>query len=54
MRNYDGMIKSTDVAEPIPLADYRTVTNEYIVAQSTAKWAKFNRDFLHGRGARPV
>ncbi len=41
---YDGEIKSSDVNKNIPLADYRRVTNEYVVAQSTAKWAKFNRE----------
>jgi coenzyme F420-reducing hydrogenase alpha subunit len=41
---YDGQIKSSDVKKSIPLADYRRVTNEYVTAQSTAKWAKFNRE----------
>ncbi len=41
--HYDGMIKSSDVAQPIPVADYRRVTNEYVIPQSTAKWTKFNR-----------
>lgn len=50
---YDGRIKSSDVAQPIPLADYRRVTNEYVVAQSTAKWAKFNREsYMVGALAR--
>jgi coenzyme F420-reducing hydrogenase alpha subunit len=40
---YDGDIKSSDVKEPIPVADYRRVTNEFMSPQSTAKWAKFNR-----------
>ncbi len=42
--HYSGMIKSSDAGSAIPLNDYRRVTNEYIVPQSTAKWAKFNRD----------
>jgi coenzyme F420-reducing hydrogenase alpha subunit len=51
--HYCGSIKSTDTASPIPLADYRRVTNEYVVAQSTAKWAKFNRDsYMVGALAR--
>ncbi|MGB7569402.1 MAG: nickel-dependent hydrogenase large subunit, partial [Chitinivibrionales bacterium] len=51
--NYDGMIKSTDVAQPLPLSQYRGVTNEYMVAQSTAKWAKFNRpSYMAGALAR--
>jgi coenzyme F420-reducing hydrogenase alpha subunit len=41
---YDGQIKSSDVAQPIPVADYRRVTNEYIVPTCTAKWARFNRE----------
>lgn len=41
---YDGMIKSTDATQPIPVADYLKVTNEYIVNQSTAKWCRFHRD----------
>ena len=51
--HYDGMIKSTDVAQPLPLSEYRSVTNEYMVAQSTAKWAKFNRaSYMAGALAR--
>jgi sulfhydrogenase subunit alpha len=50
---YDGGIKSTDVKKTIPLADYRSVTNEYVVGQSTAKWAKFNRaSYMAGALAR--
>jgi len=50
---YDGYIKSTDVKEPIPVRDYRRVTNEYVPAQSTAKWCKFNRDsYMAGALAR--
>lgn len=41
---YDGQIKSSDVASPLPVHEYERVTNEYISPQSTAKWAKFNRD----------
>ena len=41
---YDGQIKSSDVARPIPVAEYRRVTNEFVVPTATAKWAKFNRD----------
>ena len=51
--HYLGMIKSSDVAGSIPLVDYRRVTNEYVVAQSTAKWAKFNREsYMVGALAR--
>ncbi len=51
--HYRGMIKSSDALHEIPLSDYRRVTNEYVVAQSTAKWAKFNRDsYMVGALAR--
>jgi len=51
--HYRGMIKSSDAGNAIPLSGYRRVTNEYIVAQSTAKWAKFNRDsYMVGALAR--
>ena len=51
--HYEGAIKSSDVKAAIPLAGYRTVTNEYIVPQSTAKWAKFNRaSYMVGALAR--
>ncbi len=50
---YDGMIKSTDVTDPIPVNDYLRVTNEYMTPRSTAKWAKFNRDaYMAGALAR--
>ena len=41
---YDGTIKSSDLENPIPITDYLKVTNEYVSPQSTAKWAKFNRE----------
>jgi|WetSurMetagenome_2_1015567.scaffolds.fasta_scaffold00423_16 sulfhydrogenase subunit alpha len=51
--SYDGMIKSTDVGEPIPVNDYLRVTNEYMTPHSTAKWAKFNRaSYMAGALAR--
>jgi sulfhydrogenase subunit alpha len=50
---YDGKIKSTDVKEPIPVDGYLKVTNEYMTPQSTAKWAKFNREsYMAGALAR--
>jgi sulfhydrogenase subunit alpha len=50
---YDGMIKSTDVKEAIPVDQYLRVTNEYMNSQSTAKWAKFNREsYMAGALAR--
>jgi coenzyme F420-reducing hydrogenase alpha subunit len=50
---YDGMIKSTDVKDAIPVDRYLRVTNEYMNSQSTAKWAKFNREsYMAGALAR--
>jgi sulfhydrogenase subunit alpha len=50
---YDREIASTDSKQTVPLAQYRSVTNEYVVAQSTAKWAKFNRaSYMAGALAR--
>jgi coenzyme F420-reducing hydrogenase alpha subunit len=50
---YDGRIKSSDVKEPIPVDGYLKVTNEYMTPQSTAKWAKFNREsYMAGALAR--
>jgi coenzyme F420-reducing hydrogenase alpha subunit len=40
---YDGMIGSTDT-ESEPVTEYLAFTNEYMVAQSTAKWTKHVRD----------
>jgi coenzyme F420-reducing hydrogenase alpha subunit len=42
---YHGDITSTDLAgKTVPVSDYRKVTNEYVVEQSTAKWTKWHRD----------
>jgi sulfhydrogenase subunit alpha len=49
---YDGKIGSTDT-DTAPAREYRTYTNEYIVPQSTAKWAKHKRDsYMVGALAR--
>jgi len=49
---YDGKIGSTDT-DAAPAREYRTYTNEYIVPQSTAKWAKHKRDsYMVGALAR--
>ncbi len=40
---YDGLIASTDGGK-WPAEDYLSITNEYVVGQSTAKYAKHNRD----------
>ena len=41
---YDGVIKSSDVADFIQPREYERVTNEYVDDRSTAKWTRFNRD----------
>jgi sulfhydrogenase subunit alpha len=49
---YDGVIASTD-AGSTPVANYRSWTNEYLVPQSTAKFAKHARDsYMVGAMAR--
>ena len=45
---YDGEMTSSDTGAA-PVKEYLAYTNEYIVPQSTAKWAKHNRECLHGR-----
>ena len=48
----DGHIATTD-GFTYPISEYRKVTNEYLVPQSTAKWAKHNRDsYMVGALAR--
>ncbi|TFH22365.1 Ni/Fe hydrogenase subunit alpha, partial [Candidatus Bathyarchaeota archaeon] len=49
---YDGQLTSTDTGTA-PVNEYLTYTNEYIVPQSTAKWAKHNREsYMVGALAR--
>jgi sulfhydrogenase subunit alpha len=49
---YDGEITSTDTGAA-PAKEYLTYTNEYVVPQSTAKWAKHTRDsYMVGALAR--
>jgi sulfhydrogenase subunit alpha len=49
---YDGEIASTDTGAA-PAKEYLAYTNEYVVPQSTAKWAKHNRDsYMVGALAR--
>jgi len=49
---YDGEMSSTDTGAA-PVKEYLTYTNEYVVPQSTAKWAKHNRDaYMVGALAR--
>ncbi len=48
----DGRVATTD-GFTYDLADYRRVTNEYLVPQSTAKWTKHNREsYMVGALAR--
>lgn len=50
---YGGQITTTDIADPVSVAKYREVVNEFVVPQSTAKYGKFNRDsFMVGALAR--
>ncbi len=49
---YDGIISSTDTGT-YPVSDYLNVTNEFVVDQSTAKFAKNNREsYMVGALAR--
>jgi coenzyme F420-reducing hydrogenase alpha subunit len=41
---YDGGIASTDTKEIVPVQQFERVVNEYIVPQSTAKYAKWHRE----------
>ncbi|UCG47766.1 MAG: Ni/Fe hydrogenase subunit alpha [Phycisphaerales bacterium] len=41
---YHGDITSTDYDGTVRINDWKTVANEYVSEQSTAKWAKWNRD----------
>jgi len=41
---YHGEIGSTDYADTVPVNAWKTVANEYVNDQSTAKWAKWHRD----------
>ncbi len=49
---YEGQLASTDTGTT-PVNEYLTYTNEYVVPQSTAKWAKHNREsYMVGALAR--
>jgi coenzyme F420-reducing hydrogenase alpha subunit len=51
---YHGDITSTDIeGKTVPIHDWHSVIKEYVVEQSTAKWAKWNRQsFMCGALAR--
>jgi coenzyme F420-reducing hydrogenase alpha subunit len=49
---YDGQLASTDTGAA-PVNEYLTYTNEFVIPQSTAKWAKHNREsYMVGALAR--
>ena len=41
---YHGDIASTDSNQKLPVRRFEEVVNEYVVAQSTAKWARWHRE----------
>ncbi|GAB4351850.1 MAG: Ni/Fe hydrogenase subunit alpha [Gammaproteobacteria bacterium] len=50
---YDGQIYSSLTGELVDVSQYRTVTNEFTVPHSTAKWARWNREsYMVGALAR--
>ena len=50
---YHGDITSTDYDGTVAINDWKTVANEYVSDQSTAKWCKWNRDaYMVGALAR--
>jgi coenzyme F420-reducing hydrogenase alpha subunit len=50
---YHGVIGSTDTDETVPVQEFERVVNEYMHPQSTAKWAKWNREsYMVGALAR--
>lgn len=50
---YHGQIGSTDASELASVQDFESVVNEYVISQSTAKWAKWHREsYMVGSLAR--
>ncbi|MEI6520522.1 MAG: Ni/Fe hydrogenase subunit alpha [bacterium] len=41
---YNGNIGSSDTTKTMPVQKFKSVVNEYVVPQSTAKWAKWHRE----------
>lgn len=41
---YHGEITSSDYDGTVPINDWKTIANEYVSDQSTAKWTKWHRD----------
>jgi coenzyme F420-reducing hydrogenase alpha subunit len=50
---YEGDLQSSDLAEPVSPERYREVIDEYVVEDSTAKYARWNRpEYMTGALAR--
>ncbi len=50
---YDGEVYSSDTGKITAVSDYRNITNEFTVPQSTAKWARWHREsYMVGALAR--
>ncbi|MHB9130504.1 MAG: Ni/Fe hydrogenase subunit alpha [Armatimonadota bacterium] len=50
---YHGKISSTDTTKTMPVQNFKSVVNEYVTAQSTAKWAHWHREsYMVGALAR--
>lgn len=50
---YFGEIGSSDIEQLTPVSAFESVANEYVTAQSTAKWARWHRDaYMVGSLAR--
>jgi len=41
---YHGAIGSSDMDKTLPVQEFESAANEYVVPQSTAKWAKWHRE----------
>jgi len=50
---YDGDVYSSDTGKTAPVRDYLSITNEFTVPHSTAKWARWHREsYMVGALAR--
>ncbi|MCP4092291.1 MAG: Ni/Fe hydrogenase subunit alpha [Planctomycetes bacterium] len=50
---YHGQVGSTDISELASVQDFEDIVNEYVIPQSTAKWAKWHREaYMVGSLAR--
>ncbi|MCU7940983.1 MAG: Ni/Fe hydrogenase subunit alpha [gamma proteobacterium symbiont of Bathyaustriella thionipta] len=50
---YEGKVFSSDTGQMLAESDYRSVTNEFTVPHSTAKWSRWNREsYMVGALAR--